>query len=61
MKTSLILLTFLLGHSPRAMVQTPGAFPATGSMSMPRSGHTATVLLDGRVLIPGGDAVGTAV
>jgi hypothetical protein len=51
MKTNLVLPLLLSGV---AMAQSAGTFTATGDMSTPRQGHTATLLTNGKVLIAGG-------
>jgi len=57
MKTSFLLPILLLGvagHRELAQAQSSGTFTPTASMATARSFHTATLLLDGRVLIAGG-------
>jgi hypothetical protein len=57
MKTSFVLPLLLLGaagHGTIALAQSPGTFSATGNMTTPRGGHTATLLPNGKVLVAGG-------
>jgi hypothetical protein len=61
-RASFVLPLFFLtsaGHASMALAQAPGTFSTTGSMTMPRTFHTATLLLDGRVLIAGGNNAST--
>jgi hypothetical protein len=57
MKVSFVLPLLLVGaagHASIAMAQSRGTFAPTGDMSIPRWGHSATLLPNGKVLIAGG-------
>jgi hypothetical protein len=45
-----------------ALAQTSGAWTTTGTLNIPRNGHTATLLANGQVLVAGGkSSIGTIV
>ena len=54
-----VVLALALGSSDALGAEEPSpamdAFSTTGSLAQARIGHTATLLLDGRVLIVGGE------
>jgi hypothetical protein len=53
-----LLTAFLFGPTIEAAAQALGKFIPTGYMTTFRIGHTATLLMDGRVLITGGNIPG---
>jgi Kelch motif len=56
----LLFLIAVAGQASIAAAQSGGTFTATGSMTSARAGHTATLLLNGKVLIAGGDGPGAS-
>jgi WD40 repeat protein len=53
-----IVATFV--PKPVALAQVDPSWIPTGSLNIPRSGHTATLLPNGKVLVVGGDSSGSA-
>ena len=49
------LLVIALGVTPVTFGQASGTWAATGTLNLPRIGHTATLLANGQVLVAGGE------
>src|SRR5437762_5598147 len=65
LRVTLVMLALLLAffiYTASLSAQAPGAFTPIGNITAPRGGHTATSLLNGKVLIAGGrsDGLGSA-
>ena len=59
-KITRALVLSVVCSASRSTAQSPGTFTATGNMTTARSGHTAILLTNGKVLIAGGSSANLA-